>query len=371
MKIGYDAKRAFTNTSGLGNYSRDVIRAMKDFQKDDIFLFTPKENKKLFNISGTQIIKPNRKVDKWIKSYWRTFSISDEINRLGLDVFHGLSNELPFGLNRHTKTVITIHDLIFKRFPEWYNYFDRKIYDQKVKFGVERADKIIAISEQTKRDIIHYYNIPSGKIEVVYQTCNEAFKSKAKKKLTERVKEKYNLSSDFLLYVGTIEPRKNALKIVKALHSYNIDIPLIIIGKATEYSKQIKEYINNNGLNLRVKMLHQVTQEELPVFYQQAKVFIYPSLFEGFGIPIIEALYSGTPVITSKGGCFPEAGGPSTVYIDPENHDELANALIDLLNDKQKRKKMAESGKEYVKKFDSEVVTKNLHQLYERLVSNN
>lgn len=365
MKIGYDAKRAFNNTSGLGNYSRDVIRAVKKYFNDELYLFTTKINEELFDVKDVKIIEPGNKLTK---AYWRTFYVSNDINKLNLDIFHGLSNEIPVGINSNVKKVITVHDLIFKRFPQWYNFIDRKIYDKKVAFGLKTADKIIAISRQTKNDIIEFYGTEEDKIEVVYQTCNDIFKKKADDLLTRKVKDKYNLPEKYLLYVGTIEPRKNALNIVKALYERNIDIPLIIVGRNTKYGDIIKEYIKNKLLENRIFLLHDVQTDELPVFYQNATVFIYPSTFEGFGIPIIEALYSGIPVITSKGGCFAEAGGKGSIYVNPENINELAEAITELLNDESKRKELIKEGKKHVKNFETGKVATALHNVYEALV---
>ena len=364
MKIGFDAKRAFNNRSGLGNYSRDVIRAMIQKQSDELFLFTTKTDDALFNPKGATVVLPQKKLEKIFRSYWRTFEISKKIEELKLDIFHGLSNEIPFGIKSPAKTLITVHDLIFKRFPQWYPYFDRIIYDKKIKYGVNSADKIIAVSQQTKRDIIDFYHVDESKIEVVYQTCNDIFKKKTSPATIKKVRKKYNLPAYFLLYVGTIEPRKNALNIVKAIHRYKIDIPLVLIGRSTPYADKIKRYIRKNGLENQVMIFHNVATYELPVFYQEAEIFIYPSIFEGFGIPIIEALYSGTPVITTKYGCFVEAGGKFSKYIDPENVEELGEAVKSIINNRDIRSEMIRKGLAYVKKFDAEKVTQDLYKVY-------
>jgi len=369
MKIGFDAKRAFNNKSGLGNYSRDIIRMAVARKQDDIFLFTPKKNIS-FKTKDAKIILPPEGIDTWIPSYWRSFSIMKEVQKFKLDIFHGLSNELPFTLGNYIKKVVTIHDLIFKRYPQWYPYFDRKIYDWKFKLACQNADKIIAVSEQTKADIIHFYGIDEQKIKVVYQTCNESFKTKATKEEIQKVREEYQLPEDFLLNVGTIEARKNALNIVKALHQHKIEMPLYIIGRNTKYAKEIKYYIAENNLENQIKILHNVSNTELPIFYQMAKIFIYPSTFEGFGIPIIEALYSGTPVISSQGSCFSEAGGENSIYTEVNNIDALAEAILSLLNNEEKCKLMVEKGLKYVQKFNTDKLAIELHQLYENLLNN-
>lgn len=368
MNIAFDAKRAFNNKSGLGNYSRDVIRAIIKRDADKIFLFTPKLNNTIFSNTGSaKIVLPQTTFEKKFKSFWRSISVSKIINNSNIDIYHGLSNELPFSLNKNVKTVVTIHDLIFKRFPQWYKPFDRKMYDWKFKSACKKADRIIAISEQTKSDIINYYNINESKISVVYQTCNDSFKCQVTSKLISQVKEKYNLPNEFLLNVGTIEPRKNALDIVKALHTNKINTPLFIIGRDTKYAQKIKKYIAENKLDNQITILHNVTNEELPIFYKMAKIFIYPSTFEGFGIPIIEALYSGTPVITSQGGCFSEPGGKHSIYVEVGNITELANAISNLLQNKAKQQEMIEQGLKHVQIFNTDKLTEDLYKVYSKL----
>lgn len=370
MKIGYDAKRAFNNKSGLGNYSRDVIRSVTSNTEDEIFLFTPSVNPDIFEQEGANLVLPPDGIDSLIKPYWRSFSIVKEVDKLKLDIFHGLSNEIPFTIGKPVKTVVTIHDLIFKRYPQWYKALDRRMYNWKFKSACINADKIIAISEQTKADIIEFYGIDAQKIEVVYQTCNDAFKTSASDELIQKVREKYQLPEPFLLNVGTIEPRKNAMQIVEAIHLHDIDIPLIIIGRNTQYAEEIKQYVSDNGLESQVYFLHDVSNEELPVFYQIARTFIYPSTFEGFGIPIIEALYSGTPVITSKGSCFSEPGGEHSKYVEVNNTEALADTIKQLIQDDELCQEMSTKGLEYVQKFNTHKVREDLYSVYKSLMEN-
>ncbi len=309
MKIAFDAKRAFANRSGLGNYSRDVINNLSARQELDMYLFAPNNATELMDTSKYQIVTPQATIDKAFASYWRSFAQAKEVKRLQIDLYHGLSNEIPLHLDSVCKTVVTIHDLIFKRYPQWYPFLDRKIYDWKFKTACVHADTIIAVSEQTKADIIRFYHIDPNKIKVVYQTCNDLFKTECDMDFKQIVKEKYHLPQQFILNVGTIEARKNAFEIVKAVHEYQIETPLVIVGRATKYTAKIEAYIKRHRLENKVLLLHNVsTTKELAAIYQMASVFVYPSTFEGFGIPIIEALYSGIPVITTKGGCFSEPG---------------------------------------------------------------
>lgn len=362
MRIGYDSKRYFLNKTGLGNYSRDLIRILEEYYpENDYIKYTPKVKENLPEDNTTKL--PRGPLSILFPSIWRNNWIVKDLVKDNIQIYHGLSGEIPQGLeNTSIKSVVTIHDLIFLKFPELYKTIDRILYNQKFKYAVNNADKIIAISEQTKKDIVEYYNIDANKIEVIYQGCHPAFKKKKSQEEKERIRTKYNLPKSFLLNVGSIEPRKNALQIVKAIK--NIDIPLVIIGKETKYSAQIQQYIQEKGLQHRVHILQGFTMDELACIYTMADIFIYPSKYEGFGIPIIEALYSGVPVITTNSGVFPEAGGPFSYYIDPENTEEIGYAINSILSNNSMRNEMIEKGLEYVKRFNDETLAKQWQELY-------
>ncbi|WP_413997727.1 glycosyltransferase family 4 protein [Flavobacterium sp. W1B] len=367
MKIGYEAKRIFHNKTGLGNYSRDVIRVLSTYYSDNsYFLYNPKKSdQSLFEANNSNVFEqlPKTKFTRKFKNYWRQKGIVNDLKKDNISLFHGLSGELPIGLKANNiKSVVTIHDLIFMRYPKLYSFFDRKIHYLKFKKAAKAADKIIAISEQTKEDIVTFLNVDPDKIEVIYQGCQSVFKEKHSDQEKEEVANHYKLPQNFILNVGTIEERKNAFTIVKAIK--NIDTKLVIIGKETNYSKKIRDYITDNNLENKVIFLKGLTSKELAIIYQLATVFVYPSIFEGFGIPIIEALYSKVPVITNKFGVFPEAGGPDSLYIDPYNTVELEEKINTLLHDASLRKEIAEKGFEFVQKFNDQNIASKINKLY-------
>lgn len=370
MNIAFDAKRAFLNTSGLGNYARTLVKTLSHYYPEGhLTLFTPLTSDSDFykHISSDKSItveQPQGFIDKKLRSRWRSYGITELLNEKGIQVYHGLSNELPFNIsNFKGKKIVTIHDLIFLRFPDLYPLLDSKIYNKKFRQACDAADQIIAISEETKRDIEKFYFIPSDKIKVIYQSCDEVYYTEPTEQFTQQIISKYKLPADFLLYVGTIEERKNLLTIVKALKQVK-DIPLVVVGKKKKYFKTVMEYIRTNGLENRVIVLENIENNELPVLYKQAEIFIYPSVFEGFGIPIVEALISKTPVITTNGGCFPEAGGPDSIYINPSDENELARQITLLLGSESTRKQMAEKGFDYAQKFHPKVITQQLMEIY-------
>ena len=371
MRIGFDAKRAFNNFTGLGNYSRDTIRILSSFYtQNDYFIYTPTATlnqrlKFLKNQSKIKIRSPKKILDKLFSSFWRTKNIINDLKKDKLDIYHGLSHELPIGIeNTKIKSVVTIHDLIYLRHPNLFSSIDLKIYDKKFRSACKRANKIIAVSQQTKKDIIDYFLIPEDKIEVVYQGCNEVFKKPTINK--ELIRNKLQLFEKYLLYVGSIEERKNLITLLKVLK----DLPykkLIIIGDGTSYKKKCINFIHDNNLSDRTKIFSGLSLNDMASIYQNAEMLIYPSIFEGFGIPILEALYSKIPVITSKDGCFIEAGGPDSIYINPLSKEDIIEAINKIDNNPEIREKMITNGIKYAENFSDQNIANNLMKVYNSL----
>jgi len=376
MKIGYDAKRAFANFTGLGNYARSTISNICIvFPAHEYYLYTPTKvadgaSDFIHDIKNAHIRGPRNLFYGTFSAAWRRFGIAADAAHDQIDLYHGLSHEIPDGIEKtNIKTVVTIHDLIFKRFPNYYKKIDRKIYDNKIKHAVKFAHKIIAISEQTKKDIIEFYQVAENKIEVIYQACDAIFEKKQTSVEINLIKETYALPANYLLYVGTIEERKNALVILQAMLALPSHVKSVMVGKKKSYGLIIDAFIKKHELNDRVIQINQVDFKDLPAIYQAATIFIYPSKFEGFGIPIIEALHSETPVIAAKGSCLAEAGGPNSLYFEPSNAEELTGLIADLLADESKRKSMAASGKKYVEKFNGDKIATELMCLYQSILS--
>lgn len=363
MKIAYDAKRFFHNTSGLGNYSRDLVRILaNNYSKNEYFLLSKNKNER-----GAEILALGNVHYCQLSSgiFSRQLKMGKDAQKLGVDIFHGLSGELPLKWNEKSiKKIVTIHDLIFERYPQFYSFFDRKIHFWKFKKAVEVADLIIAISEQTKRDIVDFLGVSEDKIRVVYQGCHRAFKEKPSEEFLIQIREKFNLPNRFILNVGTIEVRKNLISVVKAL--YGTKIPLVVVGKKTKYYQEIKKEIQKDGIE--VHFLQEVNMEELAGLYRLADIFIYPSLFEGFGIPIIEALFSEVVVITSNLSCLPEAGGKHSVYVNPLNIEDIRAKILFLWENEAERKRRAARGLEFVQKFNDEQIARDLIAVYEEVL---
>lgn len=373
MNIGFDGKRAANNLTGLGNYSRSLILQLSEFfPQNHYYVYTPKFKSAtrislFFKAHNIYLKLPER---AQLSFLWRSWGIKKQLRKDGLALYHGLSNEIPFHLAAEKiKTVVTIHDLIYLRFPKQYNYLDRNIYNFKSKYACQQADHIIAISEQTKKDIVAFYATDPQKIEVIYQSCDDSFKEQIPGALKDKIRLKYNLPEKYLLNVGTIEPRKNLLLIVRALKSLPKHVKLVVVGKARPYAQQVIQEINQSGLQDRVIFLKDIPFTDLPAIYQLASIFVYPSFYEGFGIPIIEALYGGIPVIAATGSCLEEAGGPDSIYIDPNHPAELVAAINLVLKDDNYAKLMSQKGLSYVQKFNTVTLAHQLMNCYQNIVS--
>jgi len=368
MNVGFDAKRVFHNATGLGNYARDVLRILHRLRPEHALVaYTPRPGKLPFDLVGGrfEVRGPRTALGRAFPSLWRTRGIVGDLRRDGIAVFHGLSNELPLGIEGSgVASVVTIHDLIFERFPELYPPLDRRIYAAKARSAVKRADLIVAVSEQTARDLADLYGVDRARIRVVYQTCHEEFRAPVPEERLRDVARRYELPPRFLLAVGTIERRKNLLLALRALEGLP-GVPLIAVGRPTPYAEELVAFARARGLTDRVRLLSGVSTPDLAAMYRLATLALYPSLFEGFGIPIVEALFSGTPVVTTRGGCFGEAGGPGSAYVDPHDVDGLRETLARLLEDGAARARMSEEGLRHAARFSDEAIADGLSAAYD------
>lgn len=378
MNIGFDAKRAYHNGTGLGHYSRTLINSMaKYFPQDEYYLFNPKPSSKftINKVNNVHEILPSGILSKLFPSAWRSSWVKKDLKKYKIDIYHGLSHEIPAGIqNTNIKSAVTIHDLIHERFPEQYNPIDVKIYHKKFSYACKIADKIIAISNQTKEDIIEFYKAPKEKITVCYQSCNPLFAKEVTEKEKEYIKKKYELPGKYFLYVGTIIERKNLLSICKALVWTKdvINIPLVVIGDGGKYKQQVKDYVLKNNLEKRMIFLSEhpnadesfTSAKDFPAIYQSAMALIYPSMFEGFGIPVLEALFSKLPVITSNISSLPEAGGDAALYINPASHEEIAEAMKRIFYDEPLREIMKQKGWQHAQKFTEEKCAASVMDVY-------
>ena len=360
MNIGFDAKRAYHNNTGLGYYSRTMVKLLADhYPEHDYYLFNPKRKSRYsFNPAVFNEINPSGLLSRMFPSAWRSSWVTSDLRRLGIDLYHGLSHEIPVGISKtKTRSVVTIHDLIHERFPQQYKAIDRRIYTSKYRYACRYADHIIAISEQTRQDLIHYYKVPPEKITVCYQNANSVYSITVSKENKSRIRSKYNLPNEFFLSVGTINDRKNLLNVCKAMYLLRdeVKVPLVVVGRGSgPYYTSVKDFILQHDLENRIIFLSEdpkaktdpawLSNDDMPGIYQQAVAMLYPSFFEGFGAPVIEALSSQLPVLTSNVSCLPEVGGDAAFYVNPQSSAEIADGMKQIYTDESLRQGMKIKG---------------------------
>lgn len=371
LTIGYDAKRAVCNRTGIGNYSRALLECMASlYPRNKYILYSPKlkESPELSSLleSDNVSIKTPGALGKKFGSIWRSLELTRQLITDNVNIYHGLSNELPLNISRSgIPSVVTIHDVIWRRLPQNYSVVDRYIYDFKYKMSAENATRIIAISQRTKEDIVNDFGISPEKIDVVYQMCNPIFNERLDGSALEAVKLKYHLPELFILSVGTIEYRKNQLLAVKSLLQLPEDVYLVLVGHPHKsYYKEVMVFIRKHHLDQRVLWLKDVPNSDLPALYSLARASSYPSRYEGFGLPIVESLSIGTPVIAATGSCLEEAGGKGAIYVNPDDAEEYAEAAKTLIYDNYRYHKYADQGKDYVRRFNASQFAKGTMQSY-------
>lgn len=368
LKIGFDAKRIVRNGTGLGSYGRTLVNDLAQYPLR-LNLYAPDKGR---DDLRTQIVERDNiafvyPTSRHFKSYWRSRGIVADLKRDGIQLFHGLSGELPFGIRKSgIKSVVTIHDLIFLRHPEFYNPIDVQIYKWKFRQTIKEADYIIAISECTKRDILEYGGnlVSEDKITLIYQSCSPRFNTSQNYKTS-------NLNSKlgrYVLSVGSIEPRKNTMLALKALHHLPDDISLVLVGRHTAYTDKLIQYARANGLEHRLHILHGVPDTNLPALYAGAECFVYPSVYEGFGIPIIEAISCGLPVVACTGSCLEEAGGPDSLYVAPNDAIGMANAIRRSLKGADDREERIQRSMDYIRRFSGTDVAGQVVDVYKRVL---
>lgn len=400
MIIGFDAKRIVRNGTGLGNYGRTLVADLHQEAADiPLLLFAPDKGRdelrnQLHEDYTLQYIYPSQWWWRRCPNLWRQHGIVSELRRHGVTIYHGLTGELPVGLHKAgIHSVVTIHDLIFLRHPEYYHRIDVEIYRRKFIHAVKQADRIIAISERTRQDICELGNISANRIDVVYQSCARLFHNPGGE--TDRREQPQlnpgrlsatspdsraavnprravfppgppSLPYPFVLSVGSIEPRKNLLLTVKAMRQLPDDVHLVAVGRATDYARQVADYARSHQLSHRLHLLHDIDDQQLVSLYQQASVFAYPSRYEGFGIPIIEAIHSGLPVVAATGSCLEEAGGPDCLYVGPDDDDRMAAALAQLLKEGKNSQRTARAT-QYIQRFNNADVARQVLTIYHEL----
>ena len=379
MIIGYDAKRAFCNNTGLGNYSRMVIGGVAE-RDTEVVLYTPRRrgrHEHYFDEKGRVKVRQPQGLWHLAPALWRSVAIGGRLGKDGVDLFHGLSHELPYGIPKGVKKVVTMHDLIVFRHPEYFKPIDRLIHRVKMRHACEGADVVVAISEQTKADLITMLHVDEAKIRVVYQSCDPLFWHWCQQVTVgedmsiemRSARLKYGLPERYVLCVGTVEPRKNQAVVVRAMGSLPDDVALAVVGRSRSgYGEVVRKVAEECGVARRVFFIEGAAFADFPALYAGAVASVYMSRFEGFGIPVLEAMCCDTPVVTSSVSSMPEAGGEAALYAEPDDVATVAKHLRRLMEDRDFRAECVEKGRLQREKFAPEKVTEEMLKLYRTLL---
>ena len=365
-RFGYDEK-GLPKRVGSSEFCFQLLKKLYELDKaNNYIVYLPQEPtadmpKEI--ASWKYKVIPNKKL-------WTIFGLSKNlIKEKNLDLFFSPTHYSP--LFSSCPQIISILDVSYKLFPEMFPKKDLLKLALWGKLSIRRAKKIITISNSSKNDIINEYRILANKVEVIPLGIKDVNASDMNK--SEFI-EKYNLKNPYVLFVGTLQPRKNIAKLIEAfakLKTENLklktSLDLVIVGrKGWDYEK-ILEAPDKFGVSERVKFLEDVTNEDLPLFYKNAEVFVLPSLYEGFGLPILEAMQYDCPVVTSNVSSLPEAGGDAAIYFDPNNAEDIAEKIEKVISDPKLREEMVRKGKEQIKKFSWEKSAKDVIRIFETI----
>lgn len=307
-----------------------------------------------------------------LKTYlWYPYLVIN-LKSCNLDLIHNPA-QIPTIFKFKQKNVVTVHDIITLIYPEKHPFKRQLLYKFLLPRTLKNADKIITVSEHTKNDLIKYFHISGEKIKVIHNGVSQKFKPLNDTQISE-VKNKYNLDFPFILYVGTLEPRKNIPALIQAfklLDKQNLPHKLVIAGKKGWKYREIFEMIEELNLSEDVVFTGYVPDNDLPALYNASDLFVYPSIYEGFGLPPLEAMACGTPVITSDTSSLPEVVGNAGITIDPKDVNLLSTMMYEVLTNDSLKQEMINKGLNRAKLFSWELCAVETLKLYEELCSNN
>ena len=372
MKIGIITNFIDEQAGGIATYSYNLIKNLNKIDKKNKYFLIHHTIKNLEIYSrNKEIIFPLKNIPfKWTS--WRFFRLPlflRKNNAFSLDIIHDTFEIGPLSVNLPTKKIITVYDLSAYLFPQYHNFLNYLLHKLLFKKTLLNVDCVLTISKNSKNDLIRHFSISPNKIKVTYLGVNEKFRVYKNKIKLDNVRVTYNLPKKFILYIGTLEPRKNIPNLLKAYAKLcgRIKIPLIIVGKIGWKYKEIFKTIENCDLKDKIILLGYIREEDLPAMYNLATVFVYPSFYEGFGLPVLEAMACGCPVVTSNISSLPEVAGKAAIMINPYNVNALAKAISKVLTDENLRKSMIKKGLKQVQKFSWNRCAKQTLGVYNKI----
>jgi glycosyltransferase involved in cell wall biosynthesis len=373
MRIAIDYSPAVYQGAGVGRFVRDIVNALLALDRENVYtlLYTrpagrasPPQLPVSPNVTSRRLVLPER----LLNLIWYKLGVPLPVELLGgrADVYHFPDFALP--PVRSSRTVVTIHDLSFLLVPECAETGLRAHLERVVPASARRASFVTADSENTRNDIATLLDVPPGRIEVVYPGVDPRFRPTADAAGQERIRAKYRVQFPFILYVGTIEPRKNLGRLLRAYvqlrEQRKVSHRLVIAGGLGWLYDDVLRDIDDLAARYEIVFLGRVPDDDLPFLYRLADLFVFPSLYEGFGIPPLEAMASGVPVVCSNTSSMPEVVGDAGVMVPPEDVDGLARAIGDLLADPERRALLSARGLERARRFSWKSSARKLLDVY-------
>ncbi len=380
MRIGIDFTSAARERAGIGRYARELIRALSRLDRaNQYLLFVPRDahdDLVTFDWPSNFRIVRAPLTERMLAALWHRARIPLPVESFigRVDVFYSPDFLLP--PTRARRKLVTVHDLSYVRLPECFPDVLKRYLDSSVPRSVARADLVLADAESTKRDLIDVYHLPPEKVNVLYSGVDRCFCPQMDEKSMARVSQKYKLDQPYLLSVSTIQPRKNYIRLIKAFSqlisnpqpqspisnhpSLLSNLCLVISGGNGWMYQEVYETVEQLGLRERVMFPGFVDDQDLPALYAMATLFVYPSLYEGFGLPVAEAMACGVPVICSNASSLPEVGGDAVLYFDPCEIDAMANMMRRALADQALRSELRTKGLEQARQFSWERAAERL-----------
>ncbi|MHB8168722.1 MAG: glycosyltransferase family 4 protein [Thermoleophilia bacterium] len=373
MRIGIDA-RLLIHRRGMGNFVYNLLMELAKLPGDEQYILYVDDRR-----AAEHAPRDSRFVVKLLspKLYplWEQISLPLAIKRDRLDALHCPANTAPLCLPKHLKLVLTIHDVMFllpKTFlpqsPSLYQRIGRMYYRLVAPQAAKKATCIMTVSKHSMRDIADKLNIPNEKIRVIYESGNVQCCRLPDSSSVVDVKQRYAIDGQFILALGALDPRKNTLGVLRSFTHLKkltpLPIRLVVAGLSREAKNQFQTFVSEMSLDGQVILLGFITEQDLVALYHGADVFLYPSLYEGFGMPVLEAMVCGTPVITTSAGSIPEVAGDATLFVDPKNPEEIAHAILQIISDTELRNRMIGKGLEQAKQFSWAKTAKQMLEIY-------
>jgi glycosyltransferase involved in cell wall biosynthesis len=346
MRIGIDTRILSWNWTGPWRYLSNLLKQLAKIDcSNEYFLFSHK------NEAVPRIVQSNMKnvlIESYLKGrtldpIWSNLLLPVALSRNRIDIFHSPYQILP--LVRFRPSIVTIHDIAFEIYPRDFSIEDRIGLKMFTRLAAQAADIVIVPSIHGKTNITQLYKIPESKVRVIYEAASEIFRPIDKKEAKERIAQKYQIKNDFILYVGFIRPRRNIPTLLKAFHrlkkQYNLSHKLVIVGDSNPENIDFSDFVKSD---LQKEIIHfrRIPDEDMPLLYNAAEIFVYPSLYEGFGLPLVEAMACGTPIVASNAPPMPEMVGDAGLFVDPFDSSQMSQTIYDILADEYLRSNLRE-----------------------------